>query len=236
MNDPFAWIANVDPFLIESTSQFRTDGPNALTSDAYTVEYNEVKELGSNATPTNRTPEQTAVALFYIENSIVMFNRTFRTIAEDEGLTPVEEARLFGMVNLTAADAAINCWDDKAHHHFWRPITAIRLGDDDTNPATVGDPTWTPLFPIPPGTTPYPDHPSGYNCLAGSMMNAARAFFGTNHVTFTIHSNSSGADRDYTKLTDVYKDTRSTPACTWASTSEPPMCRVRSSARRSRPG
>jgi hypothetical protein len=206
VNDPFAWISNVDPFMVESTSQFRTDGPNALTSAEYTADYNEVKRLGS-LSGSSRTSEQTALALFYVENAIVLLNRSFRTIAENEGLTPVEEARLFGMLNLTGADAAINCWDDKAHYHFWRPITAIRLGDDDTNPVTSGDPSWTPLFPTPPGIPPYPDHPSGYNCITGSMMNTAKDFFGRDKVTFTIHSNSSGADRRYTKLTDVYKDT-----------------------------
>ena len=206
VNDPFAWVANVDPFMIESSSQFRTDGPNALTSDAYTTEYDEVKELGSLVSA-SRTPEQTALALFYIENSIVMLNRTFRTVVVDEDLSQVDQARLFARLNLTAADASINCWDDKAHYAFWRPITAIRLGNDDTNPATVGDPSWTPLFPTPPGTPPYPDHPSGYNCITGSMMNAAKDFFGTNKVAFTIHSASSNADRDYTRLTDVYKDT-----------------------------
>jgi hypothetical protein len=206
VNDPFAWIGNVDPFLLESPSQFRTEGPNALTSDEYLEEYNEVKELGS-ASSTSRSPEQTAVALFYVENAIVMLNRTFRTIAQDEGLTTVEEARLFGMLNLVGADAIINCWNDKSFYAFWRPITAIRLGDDDTNPATIGDSAWTPLFSTPPGTPPYPDHPSGYNCVTGSMMNAAKDFFGTNQVAFTVHSNSSGADRDYTRFTDVYKDT-----------------------------
>jgi hypothetical protein len=206
VNDPFAWVAHVDPFLLESTSQFRTDGPNALSSAKYVADYNEVKELGS-LTSTSRSAEQTAVALFYIENSIVMFNRTFRQIAEDEGLTPVEEARLFGTLNLVGADAVINCWDDKEFHGFWRPITAIRLGDDDTNDATEGDPTWTPLFPTPPGTPPYPDHPSGYNCITGSMMTAAKEFFGSNQMAFTVHSNSSGADRDYDRFTDVYRDT-----------------------------
>ena len=206
VNDPFAWISNVDPFMVESTSQFRTDGPLALTSEEYAAEFDEVRELGALSS-SSRSPEQTALALFYIENAIVMLNRTFRTIAEDEGLTPVDEARLFGMLNLTGADAVINCWDDKGFHSFWRPITAIRLGDDDTNPATVGDASWTPLFPTPPGTPPYPDHPSGYNCITGSMMNAAKDFFGTNKVAFTVHSNSSGADRDYTRFTDVYKDT-----------------------------
>ena len=202
INDPFAWIGNVDPFLLESPSQFRTDGPNALTSDEYLEEYNEVRELGS-ASSTSRSPEQTAVALFYVENAIVMLNRTFRTIAQDEGLTTVEEARLFGMLNLVGADAIINCWNDKSFYAFWRPITAIRLGDADTNPATVGDPTWTPLL----ATPPYPDHPSGFNCFTGALMNVAKDFFGTNQMEFTMHSNSSGADRGYDRFTDVYRDT-----------------------------
>ena len=46
VNDPFAWVARVEPFLLQSPSQFRTKGPHALTSGAYAREYNEVKELG----------------------------------------------------------------------------------------------------------------------------------------------------------------------------------------------
>ena len=56
VNDPFAWVAKVEPFLIESPSQFRTKGPHALTSDAYAKEYNEVKELGGPARPAARAP------------------------------------------------------------------------------------------------------------------------------------------------------------------------------------
>ena len=46
VSDPFAWVANVEPFLIDSSSQFRTAGPNPLDSAEYTAEYNEVKDLG----------------------------------------------------------------------------------------------------------------------------------------------------------------------------------------------
>src|SRR5437773_443255 len=38
--DPTPWVANVRPFLIQSSSQFRTDGPNSLTSDAYAEDVN----------------------------------------------------------------------------------------------------------------------------------------------------------------------------------------------------
>jgi hypothetical protein len=65
--DPTPWVGGVKPFLIESSSQFRTNGPNALTSAAYTTDYNEVKTLGGDGvvTSTARTPEQTRVALFW---------------------------------------------------------------------------------------------------------------------------------------------------------------------------
>ena len=103
-----------------------------------------MKNLG--AVGSSRNAEQQALAQFFTVNPVELYNRTFRTISAAQGLTLVEEARLFAMLNLTAADTFINTWDDKAHFSFWRPITAIRLGDSDGNPRTVGDPTWTPLL------------------------------------------------------------------------------------------
>ena len=93
-------------------------------------------------------------------------------IAEERGLSLVDEARLFAMVNIAGADALINCWSDKEAFGFWRPITAIREGDNDGNRKTDGDTGWTPF--VTPGTPPYPDHPSGYNCVTGAMMHSAR--------------------------------------------------------------
>jgi hypothetical protein len=209
VNDPFAWVARVEPFLLESTSQFRTKGPHALSSGAYAKEYNEVKELGGDGTttPTLRTPEQTALARFYAVNPVEMFNRTFRAISEAEGLTLVEEARLFAMLNMGGADALINCWDDKAFWSFWRPITAIRNGDNDGNDKTVGDPQWTSLIPSP----PYPDHPSGYNCVTSSFMHTAEAFFGKSKMPFSvtafIGNPPAPITRDYERFTDVVDDT-----------------------------
>jgi hypothetical protein len=204
VNDPFAWVANVDPFVLNSPSQFRTRGPLALTSRAYAREYNEVKILGTAGSP--RTPHQEAVAQFYTENPHELFNRTMRTIAEDEGLTLVEQARLFAMLDLAAADSLINCWNDKAFFSFWRPITAIQEGDNDGNRRTVGDAAWVPLSTTP----PYPDHVSGYNCVTAGMMHAARAFFGRDRMNFDVVRVVPGeADmtRHYRRLTDVIEDT-----------------------------
>jgi hypothetical protein len=202
-SDPFAWVANVTPFLLEDEAQLRTTGPHDLTSAIYAKEYNEVKKLGSNVIPSARTAEQAAVADFYDVNPVPLWNRTFRDIAGDEGLTTVEEARLFAVLNMTSADAVISCWNDKEFWGFWRPITAIRMGDLDDNPATVGDPNWTPKI----GNPPYPEQPSGYNCITGAFMHAAGDFFGTKNYEFSVERTPGGVMRNYVRFTDVIKDT-----------------------------
>ena len=204
-SDPNSWVSEVEPFTLSSTSQFRTPGPRNLTSAAYAQEYDEVKSLGA-ATGSARNPAQAAIAQFYNVNPLELLNRTFRTISQTEGLSLVEDARLFGMLNVTGADTIINCWNDKRFHAFWRPITAIREGDDDGNPRTVGDRAWTSLETSP----AYSDHTSGYNCVAGSLMNAGKAFFGSDQMDFgvaRIAPTGPNVTREYHRLTDVVDDT-----------------------------
>jgi len=116
------------------------------------------------------------------------------------------------MLNMAGADGAISCWDDKLYWSFWRPITAVEHGADDGNHKTVADPAWTSLVPA----TPYPDHPSGYNCATGAFMHTAEAFFGRGKTTFGVtatFSNPPGSTppvtvtRQYERFTDVIDDT-----------------------------
>ena len=202
-SDPFAWVSQVEPFTLTSPSQFRTAGPHALTSDAYTQEYNEVKAFGS-ATGSTRTPAQEALAQFYLTNPFEMFNRAFRTLAAERGLTIVEQARLFAMLGLAVADSSINCWNDKVFWGFWRPITAIREGENDGNPNTAGDPSWAPMAG---GTPPYSDHVSGYNCVTAGFMYAAKAFFGTDEMAFSVTKAGTTDTRHFVRFSDVCIDT-----------------------------
>jgi hypothetical protein len=189
MLDPTPWVANVRPFLIESSSQFRTDGPQALTSAAYAEEFNEVKALGGDGvvTPTARTPEQTHIALFWQSagGSTLLWNGVERSLVDSGsfGVDIVDSALLFAMTNLTGADAGINCWNDKYYWDFWRPWYAIRRADEDGNPATEPDPTWTALL-----TAPYPDHPSGHLCFDGAHLRVLQMFFGTDEIGFDVTS------------------------------------------------
>jgi len=193
--DPAPWVGFVRPFLVPNVNMLRTDGPNELTSEAYAEEFNEVKEIGS-LTSTKRTADQTAAAIFWQDNGIAIWNRVYRQLAMGRGLDVVDSARLFAMTNLASADGAIGCWNDKAFHSFWRPITAIRLAANDGNPATEADEDWLPLFdPSVPVSGPalinpgFPDHPSGHTCVSGAIVHTLQSFFGTDKVPFTAVSN-----------------------------------------------
>jgi hypothetical protein len=200
VSDPNAWVSKVTPFTLKSTSQFRTKGPLDLESKAYAKEYDEVKLLGSSTSV--RTPEQQAIAAFFQPNPVEMLQRALRDVTKNEGIGVVDEARFYGQLNVSAADAVINCWDEKVFWAFWRPITAIQEGDNDGNPRTTGDPAWLPFI----ATPPYSDHTSGYNCNTGALMNTAELFLGPKadlHVTNVV----TGVTRDYTRFDDVPKDT-----------------------------
>ncbi len=191
--DPDGWVGSLEPFVIESPSQFRSDGPNALTSGAYTKDYNEVKSLGA-INSTTRTADQTMAAVFWQFPPAALYNRLARDLAGPNrfGLDTFKQARLYAMINLAMADAATSCWDDKYHYMFWRPRAAIREGESDGNPATIGDPAWESLFHPSTGaglaTPPFPDQPSGHGCVSGSVLRTFREFFGTDKVPFDIVS------------------------------------------------
>jgi len=48
----------------------------------------------------------------------------------------LDSARFMALEAVGLNDAIIAVLDAKYHYNFWRPITAIRNGDIDGNPAT----------------------------------------------------------------------------------------------------
>jgi hypothetical protein len=171
--DPTPWVGGVRPFLMLSSSQFRTAGPPTLASATWAADFNEVKALGS-LNSTARTPEQTYIARWWQTTVVASWNAVARDLVAREDVDVVDSARLFAMENLSAADAAINCWNDKYYWDFWRPWNAIPRAAEDGNPATEPDPAWTALI-----TAPYPEHPSGHLCLDGAHLRVLGMFFGT---------------------------------------------------------
>jgi hypothetical protein len=198
------WMAKSDPFTLTSPARFRADPPPALTSERYAVDYQEVKKLGA-LTSTLRTSEQTDLAYFYTDNIFAQWNRALRGIADRSVHRIADRARLFALANMAMADAVITTWDSKVHYAFWRPLTAIREGDSDGNPRTIGDSTWQPLVNNP----NYPDYTSGANIVTAAATRTLALFFGRDKQLFEITTMAPQAvrkSRIYHRFSDAARD------------------------------
>jgi hypothetical protein len=198
------WLAAVTPFTLDSPSQFRAKLPPALTSGRYTRAYNEVKAMGAFSNSA-RTADQTDFAYFWAANYLVLWNHGLRDIAGAHVNTIGDSARLFALVNLAMADAAITAWDTKKHYVFWRPVTAIQEGDNDGNPHTAGDVSWQPLI----NTPNYPDYTSGANNVTGAVTRMLALYFRTQEMTFSVTTTNPLAvqqTRTYNRFADAAHD------------------------------
>jgi hypothetical protein len=175
-------FATMTPWVIAAPNQFRPAGPAALTSDQYAADFNEVKAIGGS-TSTIRTAFQTEVAKFWAGNTALFWNRIALTMAARRNTTLSDNARLFAVLNVAMADAAIACWDAKYTYVFWRPITAIQLADTDGNTMTDPDPNWTPLIVTP----NFPEYPSGHATVSPAAVVVLQATFGDSGP-FTLDS------------------------------------------------
>jgi hypothetical protein len=195
----FVTWRNMKPFTLNSSAQFRAQGPPALTEAQYTADFNEVKSLGAVNSVT-RTPDQTQAALFWLENSNFTWNSIARLASVAHDNTLPQNARLFALLNMATADSIMAGFETKYFYNFWRPITAIRAGDTDGNNDTLGDPNWTPLAPLPGfATPPHPDYISNHSVFSGAAAQVLALFFANDDFDFSVTSSTSpnGAFRSY---------------------------------------
>ena len=196
------YLGRMRPFSLLSADQFRPDGPPALGSKRWARDYNEVKEIGSSTSKT-RTAEQTLAARFWGEAPVQQAHGSFRKFVLDHELDVTHAARFMAMISVVYADALIACFDAKYHYTFWRPITAIRAGDTDGNPATVGDPTWSTLLAATPN---HPEYPSAHSCITPAGGRVIASFLGTRKIDFTVPSLTGLGDRHYDRPSDLEYD------------------------------
>jgi PAP2 superfamily len=190
-------IAVMAPFTMESASQFRPGAPPPLDSDLWANDYAESKTYGA-VNSTVRTPAQTEIGLFWTAHPVPQFSGMLSALAADKNLDASRSARLFAMAFVAVADATIGCWDAKYHYHFWRPVTAIRAGDTDGNPATEPDPNWTPL-----AVTPnHPEYPAAHGCATGALTRTLEVLFGR-HVQLAVSSSVTNTTHTFSRPEDL---------------------------------
>ena len=182
------WLATMRPFLLEGASQFRADPPPALGTRQYAKDLNETEAYGA-LNSTVRTPEQKAIAFFWVGNNINQYNQTMQSVVADHGMDLVDAAHLLAMGEIVTTNAGIACYDSKFFYLAWRPITAIRNADKDGNPDTTADPTWQALLPVP----GHPEYPSQHGCFTAAFTDALAAALHTEHIDVTMPGGENGS-------------------------------------------
>jgi hypothetical protein len=168
---------NMKPFAMASPSQFRPAPPISLGSQEWATDYNELKDYGGQISA-KRTPQQTETIRFWLVGPPAAYHPFVRQLVTAKQLSVVDSARFMALVAIGLNDAIIAVLDAKYHYNFWRPITAIRNGDIDGNPATEREATWQPI-----ATTPmHPEYPCAHCIQSGSVAGVIKAVFGTTDI------------------------------------------------------
>jgi PAP2 superfamily len=195
-NPQTPFLQFVTPFGYDDPTRFRPHAPPALDSRTYTIDYNEIKDLG-RATETSRTAEQSATALFWSPSASALWSANVRSLASSMDLLTAARFEAIGIAAVT--NALIACWDAKYTYMFWRPVTAIRAGDTDGNPKTESDPGWTPFIVTP----SHPEYPAAHTTVGASTLGFYTVWFGTDQFPLAFTGNG-GAVRSYTSVNQIH--------------------------------
>jgi len=176
--------ADLVPFAMTSPGQFRPPGPPGPGSDAFRIAKAAVAALGA-ADSTLRTQEQTEIA-HYWSDAIGTYapaghwNAITASIVGPMHLGLAVEATVFAELNVAISDAAVATADAKYTYWSWRPVTAIRAGDEGAAPV----PGWTPLLETP----NHPSYISGHSSFSGAASVVLTQWFGPRPFTFSSAS------------------------------------------------
>jgi hypothetical protein len=165
------------PFVMAKGSQFRPDPPIALQGKEWAADYNELKEYGGLISA-KRTAQQTETARFWLVGPPVAYHPFVRQLVIAKQMNVVDSARFMALISIGITDTIIAVLDAKYHYNFWRPITAIRNGDIDDNPATDRDASWQPIADTP----MHPEYPCAHCAQSGAVAGIVKAALGTEEI------------------------------------------------------
>ena len=168
---------NMKPFAMANPSQFRPKPPISLESKEWATDYNEIKDYGGQISA-KRTAQQTETARFWLIGPPVAYHPFVRQLVTAKQMSVVDSARFMALVAVGLNDAIIAVLDAKYHYNFWRPITAIRNGDIDGNPATDREATWQPIA----NTPMHPEYPCAHCIQSGTVAGVVKAVLGTEDI------------------------------------------------------
>jgi PAP2 superfamily protein len=188
---------NVTPFVMTSPTQFRPKPPIPLQSEEWASDYNEIKNLGGK-TSTTRSARQSEDGRFWLLTGPRSYYPVVRQLVAAKQMEVIDSARFMALVSVATADAYIAVFDAKYHYDFWRPITAIRNGDLDANPATERDAAWQPID----NTPMHPEYPCAHCITSAAVATVAETVFGSADVPEIVMTSATapGVTHRWTNL------------------------------------
>jgi hypothetical protein len=196
-------VANVRPYVMTASSQFRAPPPPAVSSKQYAEEIAYVVKVGARD-GAERSEYETLSTPFWADDLGSCtppghWNLIAQDLARRNHLSVPDIARLFALLNLAEADAGIACWDTKFFYRTWRPETAIREIDPKVNPLAKPVPEFIPNMASP----AFPSYVSGHSTFSSAGCRVLQRYFGTDDVAFTATSDGlPGAARSFKKLSE----------------------------------
>jgi len=129
-------------------------------------------------TSAKRSPQQSETARFWLMVGPPAYHPFVRQLVTAKQMSVGDSARLMALAAVGLNEALIAVFNAKYHYNFWRPITSIRNGDIDSNPATDREATWQPID----NTPMHPEYPCAHCILSGSVSGVIKAVLGTEDV------------------------------------------------------
>ena len=193
-----AWIGSLRHLLVRK--HVKVDGPDALTSSAYTAQFERGEEPGRRGLDHAHRGPAADGALLQLQ--LGHHGRRSRSSATSRVTRSslADTARLFAAVHAAMTDSLIQCWRLKRDVGFWRPTEAIRDAERRQSRDDRGQ-TWSPLVPTP----PYSDYVSGHGVPHRPGVEVIRQTLGESTPLELISVNSP-TPRTYAKLRDLEKD------------------------------
>jgi hypothetical protein len=175
-----------------------------LTSRTYTRSFHEVRAVGSIDSAARPQDRSNVASFFAAASASYAWNSAVQQVVTAQWRSLTFNARVFALLNMAISDGLVSSMETKYHFLLWRPVTAIRLGDTDDNPATDVDAGWTPFV-----TTPsFPSYPSAHASASYAARAVAERFLsaGRHHAFTLTHPAVPGVTLSYRSFHDLTAD------------------------------
>jgi hypothetical protein len=181
----------VKPLLLDKAAEFRPPPPPAINSEQLKKEVQEVVELQANL-----TNEQKALVEFMRDGpkSVQQAGHWFifaQNVSVRDRHTLDQDVKMYFLVEATAMDAFIACWDAKMAYDYARPYSLVHdfyrdksikgWGGPDKGMIEIKGQEWRPYSPETFLCPPFPSYVSGHSTVSAACAETLRLFTGNDH-------------------------------------------------------